>query len=165
MILRKSLRPTSKLQEFHRYWRIWVTANNGTTYTSIAELEFRESSGGSDQTGSGTSSASSEFGVPTYQSDKAFDDNAATMWHSGAPTFPQWIAYDFGSGQARNIFEISMKARNDDAPTAANQTPTAFRVEWSDNGEDWQARWTESGGSAWTIGETRTFTFVDRPLL
>lgn len=39
----------------HRYWRVYVATNAGSTsYTAIAEIEFRESAGGADATGSGT---------------------------------------------------------------------------------------------------------------
>lgn len=133
-------------------WRIRGTTVPDTTM-SCGECEMRESVGGADVTGSGTASADSVYsGSPASN---AFDNNNSTLW-SGAGTFAQnaWLKYDFGAGNAKNIVEISWRARGD---CCNGQNPTAGVVEASPDGVNWLPRWTFSVGS-WTIGQTKVFS-------
>ena len=41
----------------HRYWRVYVSATNGSSITGVRELEFRTTSGGADVTGAGQGTA------------------------------------------------------------------------------------------------------------
>lgn len=112
----------------HRYWRINVTAVQFALNVSIAELQLRTSVGGSTVTGSGTASASTV--LDGYPASNAFDGNASTWWNSTTTGIPQWLEYDFGSGNAFDIVEIALTIRSDDLTEA----PTIFTIQYSDNG-------------------------------
>jgi len=136
----------------HRYWRLYIWKPEVGTVPSIAEMELRSSLGGSDETGSGTASASNEsWGAAA----NAFDGVTTNFW---APSgIPAWIAYDFGSGNDLDIVEISITARND---AAYKQTPFKFDLEYSDNGSDWTVLYTFRS-ETYTQGQTRVFNSAD----
>lgn len=140
-----------------RRWRLRPnTLQNGSSTMSCAEMEMRATSGGADQTGSGTATARTTFGsIPgTNDPSKAFDNNTATLWSGNADVAQcGWLAYDFGSGVTKTIQEIMFTARND---LSFTQSPTAGWIESGDDGINWISRWTFSGLS-WTQGSSNTF--------
>lgn len=135
----------------HRYWRVYVTANNsnGTTgYAGFLELEMREALGGADQCTGGTASAS---GVDAGNvAANAFDNDTATRWYSSG-TLPSWIRYDFGAGNEKNIIEFAAKS-----PGVQQYTPRDFQLQFSDDGSTWGTLITVKGETNW-LG-TATFT-------
>lgn len=137
----------------HRYWRILITAVNGDpTYLNIAEVELRESVGGADVTGSGTASASGTQGG-SFVAASAFDNNAGSGWamqYSGV--LPQWLAYDFGAGNAKDIQQVALTC------FYHSQHPKAWQLQHSDDGTTWTSvPWSVDNSINWTAGETRTF--------
>lgn len=140
-----------------RYWRVRCNTAVSGNNLSCAEMEMRLTSGGPDQTGSGTAFASTTFGSNPGTNDpsKAFDNNTSTLW-SGSDTLAQtsWIAYDFGSGVTKAIAEISYTARNDVNYT---QSPTSGWVESSTDGTNYLSRLAFSG-LTWTSGSTNIIT-------
>lgn len=95
-----------------RYWRHHVVLTDGNNQASIAETELRPTVGGSDATGSGTPSSLSAFSSPTYDADKAVDNNFGTIAHSANNQGAGWWwQYDFGAAQA--VQQISLTMRND----------------------------------------------------
>jgi hypothetical protein len=120
----------------HRYWRLWITyttANGGSV--SMGEIELRNSIGGSDLTGSGTASASSEFSG-SFVASNAVDNNTSTSWvATGAATnaAPEWWKYDFGIGVTYDIVELAITPRTG---VPAN-TPADFLIQYSDDNSVW----------------------------
>jgi hypothetical protein len=135
----------------HRYWRMNITAT-GTGASGIAELEFRDAVGGADKTGSGTASAQTAY--PGWPASQAFDNNTGTGWASNDSPVPQWIGYDFGSGNAYNIVEVYILPRQDGNH---NQAPTAFDWQYSDDGSSWTTAVTKSG-ITWPTNAAQVFT-------
>lgn len=124
----------------HRYWRIWITMNSANStssfVTSVAEMEMREAVGGADVTGSGTASADSTFAG--FSAAGAFaNDGTTTEWASGAGVYPHWLAYDFGSGNAKAIIEINILGRSG----LQTQAPGEFKIQSSDDGTTWADEW------------------------
>jgi len=141
-------------QGAHRYWRVNVTQ----TYTSgnqvsCAELELHSVIGGPNVATGGTPIASSNDGDTP---DRCFDGNPSTYWASATSTLPQWIGYDWGSGNtAGPIVEIKWTARN----CCQAQEPIAFDVDYSDNGSIWTATWYYNNPAlTWTASQSITFT-------
>lgn len=117
----------------HRYWRIYVDANNGdASLTAIAELQFKDSTG-TNLVGSGTvlSGGSGTDGIGNDPSD-GFDGNFSTQWARTA-TGTCWLGYDFGSAVAVHHAAI--------APTSSGfvlaRTPKTGGLEYSDDGSTW----------------------------
>src|SRR5574337_1018158 len=116
----------------HRYWRLYITATNGNAYTSLTGFILATSVGGASVASGGTASASSTgFG---WVASNAFDGSTAEPgWHSGTagfPTTPEWLQYDFGAGNAKDIVEFGICSRN--AADAASQSPRDCTLQFSD---------------------------------
>ncbi len=144
----------------HRYWRIYITSQNGgNNAVSINTIIMWDSSGNYLTTG-GTASASSCYGgcPGTYDASKAFDTNDTTFWGStGTPTSssPQWIEYDFGSAKAVAYWLVGSRAG------LCSQGPEAFKLQYSDD----NSSWTDATGSYspnWCNGST--YSFVTFPV-
>lgn len=137
----------------HRYWQINISATeSGSATPIIPEMELRTAIGGADQTGSGT--ASGVGGTPA----SAFDNNTTTAWSSSGnfASLGGWqLSYDFGSGNNKEIVELAITTS---ASFTANQSPSAFKVQYSDDGKAWKTKWAVSSSTGWTQGITRTFT-------
>ncbi|MBL0420518.1 discoidin domain-containing protein [Ramlibacter sp. AW1] len=135
----------------HRYWRVYVTANNSngsTGYAGFLELELRASIGGADECTGGTASASGVDGINAAAN--AFDNNTSTRWYSSG-TLPSWIKYDFGAGNAKDIVEFAGKS-----PGVAQYTPRDFELQYSDDNSSWTPLITVKGETNWR--GTGTFT-------
>lgn len=118
----------------HRYWRLRINSVTSDSGVTILELEFRTTSGGADQTGSGTASASSTFsGAPASN---AFDNSIATNWSSDfSNTWPQSISYDFGAGVYKNIGAVLFTPFGNLA-----RAPTNLDLQYSDDGTTWTTK-------------------------
>lgn len=141
----------------HRYWRVHVTATAGGSTCAIVELEMYEAEFGPNVCSGGTPSASSVVtaAVP-FTAARAFDGSLADGQSSSAnqdlwagSTSNEWLAYDFGAGNSRAIIGIGMHGRQN---AFTSQNPTAFTVEYSDDGTNWFSAWSVSGLS-WAARE------------
>jgi hypothetical protein len=141
----------------HRHWRLYVTANGGSPYTSILELELLESVGGPDVTTPGMlATASSNYGaqVPAF----AIEDtplDASKYWESGGTSPPVWLAVDLGAGNAKDIRGLTLRAS-----VWVNETPKDFALQWSDDGLAWTTVQSWAGEVGWSSGEFRAFSAV-----
>src|SRR5688572_7242436 len=116
----------------HRYWRIYATAGNGESNMGLAEIQLRASLGGADETGSGTASASSGTSPGNL-----VDNSDATTWTTTGGAYPHWWAYDFGSGNDKDISEIAINAR-----AQIRFAPTEFQLQYSDDGSGYTTLFT-----------------------
>lgn len=134
----------------HSYWRINVTANDGSaTAVEIAEIQMHSVLSGIDVCTGGTASASTAGGGAASN---AFDDNAATKWGTTSTNVTGWIAYQFAAPV--DIVEYSIQAFTSNFTRA----PRAWSFEYSDDGSTWVAVETREAQTGWTTGQTRTFT-------
>ena len=136
----------------HRYWRIYITNHAGfNNYLDISEIELRTSIGGADATGTGTAMASSAGSG--YPASSAFDNTTSTTWFTdlGSNPLPQWIGYDFGAGNAKDIVEFSTTC------WASAENPTCFQLQYSDDNVTWTTLYDIQGEVNWSNGETRVF--------
>ncbi|MBF0460589.1 MAG: DUF2460 domain-containing protein [Magnetococcales bacterium] len=134
----------------HRYWRVNFTASTSgsTIQVRFYEIEFRGTIGGVDQCNGGTASASHN----TSTANLAFNNSAGDQWNNGGPSVPSWIQYDFGAGVTVDVAEIMFQPYN------ASQCPTAFDIQYSDDGTSFttKASWSLIT-SGWQSGTQRTF--------
>lgn len=142
----------------HRYFRCSITGSTGGSYVGARFIELRTVSGSVDETEGGTATSRSNFsGLPPSN---AFDGmkgdvNLATEWASNNVGFPEWIQYDFGSGNDKMINEVIFMAR---AGLEASQAPTGIDFQVSDNGSSWTTvksvsslSWTTNTPKTWAI--------------
>lgn len=136
----------------HRYWRISVTtlAPNSNS-TNIAEMQWRVTPGGADQTSPGGGSITVS-GTLAGAAGNVVDNDAGTTWHSAIGGNPALWRYDFGSN--KDITEVTITAH----PSNPAYSPTDFDIQYSDDDSAWTTSWSVAGSTGWSAGETRTFT-------
>lgn len=135
----------------YRFYRLNVSAVDGGTNIRIDELEYRESLGGSDVTGSGEATESRLLSN-SFSSDNLYTGTTA-FWLTPTGATTAWAAYDFGSGREKNIVQYTVKTGN-----TANQSPRDWTLEASHDFESWDVLHTVTGETGWSSGETRTYT-------
>ncbi len=118
----------------HRYWRIYITQNNGGPYAGFRVLRFKGVAGGGMLTGLGTPIDGGHFS--TYGPEGAFWKSAGTgnseRWLIAQASIPGWVGYDFP--EPVDLAEISMYVGTE------TYFPTDFLVEHSDDGVAWTTR-------------------------
>ena len=139
----------------HRYWRVYVTAvSGGSSRCAIAEVEMHTTPLGSDVCSGGTPSASSNYaGHPATD---AFDDSTTTYWMAIDTSVPQWLAYDFGAGNDKNIVEVAIRHYS----AASGKPPVEFKIQYSDNDADWYDLLSYTGQEAWDVSSWRFYRTV-----
>lgn len=143
----------------HRYWRVRVSPISGTN-PSIGELGLRTAIGGPNVATNGANAYASSIFSATYSADKAFDGSAATLWSGANGTTLEWLAYDFGAGNEKDIVEVAVTCRSDGSLGTA---PGKLWLEWSDDNVNWTEYLSVMPIPAWTAGLTRTWEGVSVP--
>lgn len=133
----------------HAFWELYIQSDSSGGWTGLAEVEFLDAPGGTDQASGGTASSSGNYGG--WEADKAFDNNNATNW-TPADTWGR-LGYAFLSPVA--VGAISIRARGDGEPEQAAKQAC---VRFSDDGSAFTTAWQVSGQTGWSLGEKRTFT-------
>lgn len=153
----------------HRYWRVLVTKNNsevsGYQYVTIMELGLRTSIGGSSVATGGTASASSEaFG---WVAANAFDGTTSGNGWIGSNDLvapPQWLKYDFGSGNDKDIVEFKVATRSGAVGVDRGQWPRDFALQYSDNNSTWTTLIEVGGETDWDqTSYEKTYSANDMP--
>lgn len=148
-------------QSGHRYWRVFDLDGQNTGYFAIAELEMMEEAGGSNLTSTAFTIEGGERSG--FEAVNAFDgivagNNAWGYDRTSSPEgFEPWVGQDFGDGNAKEIVEIAISARDD---VFANQTPKDFDVQYSDDGTNWVTALSVVGEPNWGQAERRTFSIT-----
>ena len=137
----------------HAYWRIKITASNSATYVNLTELELRGSIGGVDQATGGTSICGSSYfggtGTEVWDGNTTSDRWGAET--NGVSLGTAWVGYHFATPV--DVKQIAMTCSGFNT-----QAPTAFNLEWSDDGVTWTVLESFTTASVWTAYETRLFT-------
>lgn len=145
----------------HRYWRINILKGWDTTYIGYAEVEFRDTVGGADLTGSGTPMGTEWTSVPSEYPQYAYDNVTTTRWQfhrsvsqtSGSQA-TGWIGYDFGAGNEKDIIEVNVRNLHD---TGGRNLRFAL-VEYSDDGTTWEPYWAIIENTSLGAGVAKTYT-------
>jgi hypothetical protein len=103
----------------------------------------------------GTASAESTF--LSFVPANAFDGNTSTRWVSSAT--PAWLEYDRGSGNGVISTSYSISCGPSGTASTADM-PKNWTIEGY-NGSSWDTLATVTGEAAWSLGETRLYTFTN----
>lgn len=138
----------------HRYWRIYVTASNGTTWHQAgSEMQMATALGGANVCTGGTAISSGDEG--SFPASNLFDGSTTNFHQWLGSTLPKWVGYDFGAGNAKDIVELRMRSHSD----WVDRMPSAFEFQYSDDGASWTTLWTMNGqGANWSSAAYTTFT-------
>jgi hypothetical protein len=133
----------------HFYWRVYIEANQGDSYTSIGEVYMRAAPGGADLCAGGTALESGHSGsdIAANAFNRSEGNRWATVGASGV-----WVGYYFPIRQA--IVEFALKADT----SYLTQVPKRFWLEWSDDGIAWRTAIGAINETGWSNLQTRTFT-------
>jgi hypothetical protein len=141
----------------HRYWRILchTHAPPPDVYT-IQEIQGHTAIGGANVFVGGTAFASSTLGgfVPAF----AFEvPPTGNFWAPTSGNNGEWIAYDLGAGNDKDIIEVLITSRGG----FGYQCPTSADLEFSDDA----ITWTRAFGitATWASAGNETQTFVAVP--
>jgi hypothetical protein len=143
----------------HRYWRVYITEAVHATHLDIREIEMHTSLGGADVCTGGTAIYSAETGG--FEASKSFDDNSGTTWYisQGSYPLPQWIGYDFGSGNDKDIVELSLTA------WTYTEQWVSFRFQHSDDASSWTTLFTVENDEPQDTNTPRTYSANDTPTM
>lgn len=145
----------------HRYWRVFIVANDGEiNWSSVNRLEMYSSAldgpARVDRCVGGTPIFSTQGGAfGTEPATGAFDDTNAVIWVTSAPSSNRnncWIGYDFGS--PIQIDRFAIQARD----TQVTMSPKTFRLEYSDDNITWTTLFQPADQTGWAVNEQRFFT-------
>lgn len=136
-----------------RYWRlvIFETQNTGSTTRGIGMLHLRTTLGGANVATNAANWSVSDIATGTT----AVLISGGTF--RGATSMGQsrsWkMTYDFGT--PTTIRELYLRG-----DATVNNSPRAFSVQWSNDGDSWTTMY-EASGLTWTASENKTFSFGD----
>jgi hypothetical protein len=145
----------------HRYWRIFITANNGSpSFVGLTEALLLDAAGVNRTllTGLGPALASSELNADNRAFD-AFNNSLASGWLSNGGALPQWVRFDFGNVNAPlprlpvELKQITVFP----SWNALSASPRDFALQWSDDDINWTTALTVTNQTGWVIGTGRTF--------
>lgn len=145
----------------YRYLRIYITANNGNTYTSLQEIEIASKLGGQDITTPATpANQSSYFAVDNAQAfklvDNDFTEYQLSVWISSAVPAPHWVSFDLG--EPKDMHELRMWQQN--YPDGSTRAPMDFVVQGSMDGLVWVDIKSFTGVTNWIAGVAKSFNLV-----
>lgn len=139
----------------HRYWRLYVTAVDGSTsYASVCEFRlFADATGGTNLAIGKTASQSGDGAVGGASA--AIDGNTGSEAGSSF-SLPWWLAVDLGAGGAAEIKRVEIGAQR----VVPNRSPKDFKIQWSDDGTNWTDQASFSSVTGWTEYQIREFAVV-----
>lgn len=137
------------------YWRmVPLTLDEGGFACAIAEIEMAASAGGPNLCTGGTAFGEGAIN-PSYTYAEAFDGQHETSdpyWVTLDSMFPAAHAgYQFASPVA--IREVRIRIGNQ----AAEDAPSEFLIQCSNNGTDWTEALHVTGSTDWIINSMRSF--------
>jgi len=138
----------------HEYWRLNISAVDGSTLIQIGEMEYHDSIGGANKSTNalGTATAHQESTAAT----NAFDEDNGTGWLSNV--IPGWLRFQFDT--PIDVVEYSIQLL-----TAGflDRIPKDWTLGYSDDGSSWTVVDTVTGETGWSSGEIRTFAVPEPP--
>jgi hypothetical protein len=138
-----------------RFWRVLWPAwpGGGAPQPELAEIAMAVTPGGANVLTGGVAYAKEHFS--SWTPNLALDGNPSTFYAGlggSSGTYPQWWAYDLGTGNAKNISEVTLTA------TIGNPTqlPQDFDLQSSADGIDWLTV-KNFGASVFASGQAQAF--------
>lgn len=141
------------------FWMIEITANNGSSYTEISEIEMRGSVGGSDLCTGGYAIADfiPDGSAPTVNGTRhrAFANDADTTWCGvyvvPSTTTPFRIGYAWPTPPGA-VAQLAIRCRD------TTSAPRDFKLKWSANFADWTTVLTVTGETWSSFAQQKTWT-------
>ena len=145
----------------HRYWRLFITMTDGSTFAGTTELQLFDASGTNRSGGASLAAIASSSDLNSGNArDLAFDNNLTNSgWLSSGGALPQWIRLDVESASApapRTAYEVKT-FRVYGSWNLASASPREFELQWSDDDIAWTTALSVTGQTGWTARQMREF--------
>lgn len=140
----------------HRYWRVYVTATNGSGFVGVSDIKMMADVNAGPDTGPDkTTIFSTEYSTGNEKAANAFDNDptAGPCWASSGAALPQWIGQDIPDTRP-HVMRVTIRSRSS---ADAAQAPKDFAIQYSDDGSSWTTAWSVTNQTGWGDYETRTF--------
>lgn len=138
----------------YRYYRLYVTANNGGAYTETREFELRAYRGGPTLplTAGGTVISSTGSNLPAQAFDGSYADGNGWSNSGSGGVLPAWVGYDFGTATYVGQFALG--------PARANMSRSVKNavIQGSDDLSTWDTLITVEDQTGWAATDQRVFT-------
>lgn len=137
-----------------RYWRIYVSDDNGGIYTQLAELFL--ANGGVDYTTSGktylgTTPFSGSPGLSVVFDNVIGGNGQYAYWHNSQTPFTCGIDY----GSAIEVDSVGVAVSTF---FSLPECPKDFIIQYSSDGSTWNDAITVTGATSWTSGERKNYS-------
>lgn len=144
----------------HRYWRLYITANDGNaSFMGVTEVRLRNGSGTVVSHTNATStpySSSSDINASNDYS-RAWDNNLTDSgWLSATAASPQWTKVDLGNVNLPGPTEV-MSFDLYGSWNAPDASPKDFELQWSDDNSTWTTAGAYTDETGWAANELRSF--------
>lgn len=137
----------------YRYYRIWMTANNGGDLFGIGELEMRATAGGPDLTTPATPCAASSW-HPNGHIPGFLVNDTADAWLTSSGAAPAWVTVDMGA--VTRVEELAIRG----VPDEIARMPRDFIVEGSNDNATWDVIKLIAGQTTWALNTFKTFSLI-----
>ncbi|GAB1270335.1 hypothetical protein NBRC116493_35890 [Aurantivibrio infirmus] len=159
-IKRVSLSPASPnssdpVNALARYWRIYITENNGGALTTVAELMFFDTDNNAFNLLASSAIFANSISNSLNPAHYAIDGSSLNKWTSAGAT-PNFVGFDFGAPVAIGSF---MLMGNYSSGDQAHYAPKVFTIQYSNDNVVWTNHPTVFGDQTnWGAAEERIFT-------
>lgn len=150
----------------YRFVRIFITENNGSSYTALQEIEITNQINGIDVTNPNTiTNQSSYFAISNANANKLVDNNftdyqmSAWISKSGELPPPHWVSFDLGGEQ--ELVELRMWPQN--YQDGVLRAPKNFIVQGSNDNVIWNDIKEFKDITNWNAGDSKTFNLMVLP--
>lgn len=152
----------------YRFMRLLVSANNGDSYLTVQEIEFRETLGGPDVTTPVNSTDQSSYFVQDGANAAKMIDNNLTdvlnSWTTGPGGLPQWASFDLGV--PRTIQEVAIWRQP--ASWANGREPKNFIIQGSNTSltaNDWVDLKSFANKTSWPVNAPMVLSMSADPIV
>ncbi|MGO1072334.1 discoidin domain-containing protein [Lysobacter sp. CA199] len=143
------LRAAAATGTAYRYWRVNVTLNNGGSFVTLHDAQFRAELGGSDLTSPSTPIVASSQHA-TAPLSNLIDNSLVTSWSTNTAS-TGWFYVDLGTAQS-----LAQLVLTGPDSGFTNRGPRNFTVDGSDNASSWTTVQSFTAVT-WVASETKAF--------
>jgi hypothetical protein len=141
----------------HRFWGIRPTALQSGPIFGVADVEFRATVGGADNTSGGIGLSRLPYDGSALPH-APWDNAGGAEYSSTTAGLSDLIAYDYGAGNEKSApAQIAITARVTGGTSNFNQAPTAFDLVYSDDGFTFTTAQSLTTPATWTSLQQRLF--------
>ena len=149
-----------------RYWRIYMTENNGDAYYSLQEVNIIGGSGLSLVSPATATSQSSYYDAGWYQAlasklvDGSTENGETDVWVSSGGSPTEWVSFDLGQRMPVKAFKLLPQVH---APVTVSRAPKTFKIQYSNDNANWSDAYIAENQTSWSVGVYNEYILPYQP--